>query len=295
MNDLIKLQGITKTYQNDFWSRKFNALENVSFSIPEGRLVGFLGANGAGKTTSMKIILGLIKPNEGKVLFHPSLGKKPLDVLQKIGHFPERPYFYPYLTGKEFLFFMGQLNDVKKDQLRTVIRNWAEKLQIDFALKRKIRSYSKGMLQRLGLISALIHDPKILLLDEPLSGMDPVGRREVKDVLLDLGRQGKTVFFSSHIVPDIEEICQDVVVLEKGRLLYQGGIQDLMDQNLQREVDICFMMNGEITQQSCFKVDLNSRLLQIMNLGGIIANVLPRRVSLEQIIYKVRNDEKLDN
>ena len=229
---MISFEHITKTFKPDFWAKGFMALDHVNFSIPEGKIVGFLGANGAGKTTSLKILMGFIRATKGKVHFSEKLGKTKREILSQIGYMPERPYFYPHLTGSEFIHYLAHLCDVKNSDLKNRKKYWGEALKIDFAFERKIRSYSKGMLQRLGFLVSLIHDPKIIIMDEPLSGLDPIGRKEFKDAIIKVNKEGKTVFFSSHIVPDVEEVCETVIFLEKGKRIYEGSIDDLIAEKL---------------------------------------------------------------
>ncbi len=224
---MIEFINISKRYKTDFWVKPFTALDSVSFKLEPQSITGFLGANGAGKTTSLKIMLGFISQDSGQIEFSKKLGTG-LKKFEKIGFFPERPYFYPDLTGREFLEFMGEITNVDKVRRKKNIGVWAEKLKIEHAMNRKIRAYSKGMLQRLGLIAAIIHDPELIILDEPMAGLDPVGRKEFKDIFVQLWKAGKTVFFSSHIVSDVEEICSKVIFLEKGKVFYQGDIEKLL-------------------------------------------------------------------
>src|SRR5690606_11152061 len=146
------------------------------------------------------------------------------EFVKKLGYLPERPYFHPDLTGKEFIHYMAQLNDVPKSEIAQRALKWSQRLRIDHALERKLRTYSKGMLQRIGFVSCLIHEPELLILDEPVSGLDPVGRKEIKEVMRELHKEGKTIFFSSHIVSDVEEICHNLVVLDAGKRIYQGSV-----------------------------------------------------------------------
>ena len=225
---MINFNNVTKIFKSEFLSQPFRALDDVSFSIPEKSMVGFLGANGAGKTTSLKIIMDFIRPTSGDIKFGEALGTNKMEVFRNIGFLPERPYFYPNLTGEEFLIFMGELSGVSKNDIKNEINRWAPRFKIDHALKRELKTYSKGMLQRIGFLATILHHPKLIILDEPLSGLDPIGRKELKDVIVEVHREGKTVFFSSHIVPDIEEICDRVIFLKEGKLKYDGSVNSLM-------------------------------------------------------------------
>jgi ABC-2 type transport system ATP-binding protein len=171
---MIEFVNISKKFQNHFWEKNILALDNISFQIHEGDLVGFLGANGAGKTTLIKILMDFSRQSSGELKFDSILGESVLEIKSNIGYLPERAYLYQHLTGREFLEYTGSINSIAKNDLKSLIKKWSEKIMIDYALDRQIKGYSKGMQQRLGFISALIHSPKFLVLDEPLSGLDPV-------------------------------------------------------------------------------------------------------------------------
>lgn len=198
-----------------------------------------MGANGAGKTTSLKIIMDFIRPTEGHVEFK-NLGRERFEIFKKIGFLPERPYFYQNLTGHEFLNFMGSLSEISKVEIKSGIAKWAPRFKIDHALNRQLKTYSKGMLQRIGFLATILHEPELIILDEPLSGLDPIGRKELKDVIVEVHREGKTVFFSSHIVPDIEEICDRVIFLKEGQLVYDGAVDKLLKSEDKTEYTIKF-------------------------------------------------------
>lgn len=294
-DELITFHNVSKSFKNDFWAKPFYALDNVNFSINEGEIIGFLGANGAGKTTSIKIMLQFIKPCKGEVRYSDKLGKRHQDIFKKIGHFPERPYFYPDLTGKQFICYMASISGVSTNDYNQRMNDLSARFKIDHALNRKIRGYSKGMLQRLGFVSALIHRPTLIILDEPLSGLDPVGRKEMKDVIQELKGEGKTIFFSSHIVSDVEEVCKKVVVLDQGKLFYEGDIDKLIDQNHQTKFQIHYISQDEIKSdpivKECSEVELNELLSQLMGPKHKIIKVMRERPTLEEIIYKVRGSK----
>jgi len=303
---MISFQNVSKKFKTDFWATPFLALDDISFELPQNKIIGFLGANGAGKTTSLKILLGYIMPTAGKVHFSESLGQNRKEIMSNLGYFPERPYFYPHLTGREFISFMSELHGMSDKNIKKETIRLSERFKIDHALDRKIHNYSKGMLQRLGFITAIIHNPKIIILDEPLSGLDPIGRKEFKDVIVELNRNGKTVFFSSHIVPDMEEICQTVIYLEKGKLVYQGPIDKIIRENIRPDFTIAVHMHQEysgnvpvklvlknIEEKNYFynvKAEDKEMFIQdVLNKEGTIFNLQQNKPSLEDIFYKIRN------
>lgn len=286
---MIQIKNITRHFRSNFWEKEFTALDDVSFQITAGKVTGFLGANGAGKTTLLKILMGFIKANSGDIQFSSELGTSQNEIFGKLGYLPERPYFYPYLSGHNFLKFMGELNNVPTNILEKNIQKYSKTLKIDHALNRLVRGYSKGMLQRLGLISVLLHDPELIILDEPLSGLDPIGRKEFKNIFMDLKNQGKTLFFSSHIVNDIEEVCENVVVLENGKLFYQGAISDLVEENKDLLYEIQYLdKNMQKQTESVAHIKKDAYIKNLCQQDSEILSVNPIIPSLEEIIYKIK-------
>src|SRR5947209_8230811 len=225
---IVEINNLTKDYEVGFWrKRKVRALDGLSLSVDPGQIFGFLGANGAGKTTTLKLLMRLIFPTAGTVRI---LDRDISDVSMhaRIGYLPENPYFYDYLTPREFLDYCGKLFALP-DRVR---RQRTEDLLTRVNLERKswdrqLRKFSKGMLQRVGLAQALVNDPEVVFLDEPMSGLDPVGRREVRDLIASLRAESKTVFMCSHILSDIEVLCDNVAILKRGRLAHAGSLDEL--------------------------------------------------------------------
>lgn len=227
----IEIENLTKDYEVGFWrKRKVRALDGLSLSVEAGHIFGFLGANGAGKTTTLKLLMRLIYPTAGsaRILGHDI---RDVSVHARIGYLPENPYFYDYLTPREFLDYCGQLFGLDQQTRRTRTEELLARVNLDSrSWKRQLRKFSKGMLQRVGLAQALINNPEIVFLDEPMSGLDPVGRREVRDLIASLRADGKTVFMSSHILSDIEVLCDSVAILKHGKLAHAGSIEQLRAQ-----------------------------------------------------------------
>lgn len=224
----IETDNLTKDYRIGFWRKRVRVLSEVNLVVRRGEIFGYLGPNGAGKTTTLKILMGLARPTSGEArILEQPLGD--VRTKEQVGFLPEQPYFYEYLTGREILDFYGQLFGLHRSDRRERIEKLARQLWIESALDLPLRKYSKGMLQRIGLVQALLNDPKLVLLDEPMSGLDPIGRREVRDLLLGLKEEGKTVFFSSHVIPDVEMVCDRVGILVSGRLVAQGHLDEMLE------------------------------------------------------------------
>ena len=224
----ITINDLSKEYRVGFLRKKVRVLSELSLHVEQGEIFGYLGPNGAGKTTTLKILMGLVRPTSGEAkVLGQALGD--VKAKQRVGFLPEQPYFYDYLTGRELLNFYGQLGGLRRSGRQERIEKLAHQLRIESALDLPLRKYSKGMLQRIGLVQALLNDPKLLLLDEPMSGLDPIGRRDVRDLLLGLREEGRTVFFSSHVIPDVEMVCDRVGILVSGRLVAQGPLDEMLE------------------------------------------------------------------
>jgi ABC-2 type transport system ATP-binding protein len=224
---VIETKGISKIFKGDLRSKPVKALDCLDVKIEEGEVFGFLGPNGAGKSTFIKILLNLIYPDSGIAsILGKDVGDK--NVRKNVGYLPENPYFYDYLTAEELLWFAGRTSGMLNTDIKHKTDMLLARINLQQAKKRQIRTYSKGMVQRAGLAMALIHDPKIIILDEPMNGLDPIGRKMVVDLILELKSAGKTIFFSSHILTDIERLCDRAGIIVNGRLRLVDTLENLL-------------------------------------------------------------------
>ena len=226
--DAIRIDALTKHYKVGFWrSRQYLALDHVSFAVGRGEVFGFLGPNGAGKTTTLKLLMQLTHPTSGRaeILGRP-LGD--IEVKRRLGYLQENPYFYDYLTAEELLDYFGGLFGYDAATRRRRATELLDEVGIGAERRLQLRKFSKGMLQRVGIAQALINEPEVVFLDEPMSGLDPLGRREIRELILKLRDRGCTVFFSSHVLSDAEALCSRVAILVGGRLAAQGALSELL-------------------------------------------------------------------
>jgi len=234
---VVETRNLTKVYR-DFWGRqKVRALKALDLTVRRGEVFGLLGPNGSGKTTTIKLLLGLLFPTSGEALM---LGKSATDVEKnaKIGYLPEESYLYRFLNAEETLDFYGRLFSMSNAVRRQRVSQLISMVGLESARKRKLREYSKGMARRIGLAQALINDPELVLLDEPTSGLDPIGTRSMKDLILDLKKQGKTVIMSSHLLADVQDVCDRIGILHQGELKELGRVEDLLKVSNQTEFRI---------------------------------------------------------
>lgn len=218
---------LTKFYRTGFRMKRVQALVDLTLQVEKGEIFGFLGPNGAGKTTAIKILIGLAKPTRGVAYV---LGKPPKDhrVKKSVGFLPESPYFYEYLTAAEFLALTAQLSGVQSSERKSRVREMLKMVRMEHAANIQMKRFSRGMLQRIGIAQALIHDPEVVILDEPMGGLDPIGRKEFRDIILSLRERGKTVFFSTHILADVEMICDRVGIIVGGRMVRMGKLSEIL-------------------------------------------------------------------
>jgi ABC-2 type transport system ATP-binding protein len=297
----IEIRELTKSYSAGFWRKTISTgLHNLSLDVREGEIFGCLGPNGAGKTTTLKILMGLIFPTSGSARI---LGRQigDADVRRQIGFLPEQPYFYDYLTAMELLEYYAALSEVEAKHRRSKAEAMLARVGLADAANTQLRKFSKGMLQRVGIAQAIVHDPKVVFLDEPMSGLDPVGRREVRDLIESLNDEGKTVFFSTHILSDAEALCDRVAVLHKGELRGIEVVSDLLAAARGR-VEVAWQGPSEIpairacssdyrtTGQSSRAViddaDLDGAIDALRRAGARLVSVTPVHRTLEDYFLK---------
>ena len=297
---LIQVRDLQKAYRQGFWMRRVEAVRGVSFSVDSGESFGFLGPNGAGKTTTIKILMGLMRPSAGEArLFGLPVPHR--KTRERVGFMPENPYVYPYLTPREFVRLCGRLSGLGGGALRDRTRAVLAQTGIAYAADRQVNKLSKGMLQRTGLAAALVADPELLVLDEPMSGLDPGGRREVRDIILDERRQGRTLFFSTHILADVPALCDHVVILQKGRAVIAGHIEDLLRSEA-RQTDVVVSGSYAELREACEKKGLATRLdkgrlvLEVKReqcLGDVLRDVLVRGLEVVEVTPRYETLEEL--
>jgi len=301
MATVLNVEDLHKTYVSGFIPKKRPILRGVTFSVTAGQIFGFLGPNGAGKTTTLKCVLGLIFPDRGRIeIFgrhHLEAGAK-----RRLGYLPEQPYFYDYLTASEFLDFCGRLFLMKREERTARTAALLKQVGLERAAGQPLRKFSRGMLQRVGLAQALLNDPDLVLLDEPLGGLDPLGRKELRDIITRLKQEGKTVFLCSHILQDIEMICDRVAIVAGGRVISQGALQDLISEKvLYTEVTLSGLTEGDLVDlgepvsvrgdRVLIKVfqepSLDSLLALVLERRGRVHSLVPRTETLEDIFVEM--------
>jgi ABC-2 type transport system ATP-binding protein len=299
MTPVLELEGVSKSYRTHLSLRKYWILRDLTLAIREGEVFGFIGTNGAGKTTTIKLALGLIFPDGGSIRLFGQDTRRPAP-RSRVGFLPENPYLYDYLTGAEFLDFHARLFGMPAGERRRRVPALLERVGLRNRGDRQLRHYSKGMLQRIGLAQALINDPDLVILDEPMSGLDPIGRREVRDIILDLKARGRTVFFSTHILSDTEMICDRVGMLVRGVLKAVGRIDDLLSREIPFwEVTLraaaedpipCGRVVSRREDRVLVRVESREdlhRLLSVLNgHGATLISVTPARQSLEDLFLR---------
>ncbi len=286
---VLEVKGLTKSFSSGFIPKKTTVLQNINFSVPAGMITGFLGPNGSGKTTSIKCILNLIFADSGEIKYFGQ-SKMTNEILAEIGFLPERPYFYSYLTGEEFLFFYAELSNVfkSKSDIKIRIDQLFSRVGLEGAKNRLLKDYSKGMLQRVGIAQAIIHRPKLIILDEPMSGLDPDGRIDVANIIRETASEGTAVFFSSHLLPDAEKLCERLVIMKKGNIVYEGSTKNLLEQASLGWTISFADDSGKIQTGSCVTLSaLQHEIDKVRKSGCHILEVKKEHLSLENAFRKL--------
>ncbi len=300
---VLRVEKLGKTFRKPFSGRKVVAVDGVDFEVQKGEIFGFLGPNGAGKTTTIKMLTGLIAPSSGTAsVFGQSIPSP--DAMGRVGFLPENPYIYPYLTPREFVTLCGRLSGMRGTHLFSRVEWILERVGMAHSIDRAARSLSKGMLQRVGLAAALVHEPDLLILDEPMSGLDPVGRKEVRDIIVEEKKADRTVFFSTHILSDAETLCDHVCILRRGNVVVSGVLGDLLDAG-SRGSEIALSPASESLRAALTRMGLTPRvtagalvvevegdasahavLKRAIDLGASIESVTPKRETLESLFVR---------
>jgi ABC-2 type transport system ATP-binding protein len=278
----IEIQGLEKSYKTGFFGNQVKVgLKPLTLSVEEGEVFGCLGPNGAGKTTTLKLLLGLVFPSGGTArILGRDLGD--IEVKRFIGFLPEQPYFYDHLTPLELLDYYARLSGVDGRERKRKVDTALARVGMSDSGRTQLRKFSKGMLQRVGIAQAIVHDPKLVLLDEPMSGLDPIGRREVRDLVQELNEEGKTIFFSTHILSDAETLCDRVAVLHKGELKGVGVVADLLHE-VGGEVEVVWSGAQAIAPLSALGALCHAT-------GDVVRALLPER-SLEEALGALRKSQ----
>lgn len=302
----LRLEDVAKSFPGHLGIGKTVAVDGLDLTVERGQIVGLLGPNGAGKTTTIKMLLGLIRADRGRIGL---LGGTPADpnVRARIGYLPENPYFYDHLNASEFLDFHARLAGLPRDERRGRIERTLQRVGLPKVGRTALRKFSKGMVQRVGLAQAILHDPELVILDEPMSGLDPIGRREVRDLVLDLRAAGRTVLFSSHILQDAEMICDRVAILRDGRLQSEGRLDELIARGVSWiEISVrgplpdplAAELRSRDGERSLLRVAdyeaLTALLPSIAAAGGSVVSIWPKTETLEELFLRAvdaRGDE----
>ncbi len=283
-DEAVCTEKLTKVYR-DFWGRpKVTALDSLDLSIHRGEVFGLLGPNGSGKSTTIKLLLGLIFPTAGKAwVMGEAAGSSRIN--ERIGFLPEESYLYRFLNGEETLFFYGRLFKIPRKDLNRRVPELLDIVGLDAkARKRKLREYSKGMARRIGLAQALINNPELILLDEPTTGLDPIGTREMKDLIVSLKNQGKTVLLCSHLLADVQDVCDRITILFQGRMQTLGMVRDLLQVQ-----DVTQIQARGLSQQ---QVDQLVGLLKSMGIDG--ATISHPTTTLEDLFMRIVRQQTVD-
>jgi ABC-2 type transport system ATP-binding protein len=300
---VLAASNVAKQYRKSFTGRRVDAVRGVSFEVRRGDIFGFLGPNGAGKTTVIKMLMGLVAATRGTMqIFGARVPSR--QVMARVGFLPESPYVHPYLTPREFVAMCGRLSGLSGSGLAARVTDSIHRVGLADVVDRSARALSKGMLQRAALAAALVHDPELLVLDEPMSGLDPVGRKEVRDLIVEEKHRGRTVFFSSHILTDVEMLCDRVCILRKGEVVVAGALDDLLTAEKRRsEITISAATDGlrravlplasvvrDVGDSLVLEVEGDSAVRGVLQralaAGARLQSVIPKRETLEDLFVR---------
>jgi ABC-2 type transport system ATP-binding protein len=307
MTDIVlRAEGLAKTFYLGFLRKRVEAVREATFDVRRGEIFGYLGPNGSGKTTTLKMLMGLVFPTRGRaeVLGRPVPNR---EAKRKLGYLPESPYFYEYLAPEEFLDLVGALFDVPRRVRRERAAKLITRVGLDNARGRPLRKFSKGMLQRVGIAQALMGDPELVVLDEPMTGLDPLGRKEIRDLMLELKHEGRTVVYSTHILPDVEMTCDRVAMIFAGRIRSVGPLAELLTARL-LSTEVCLRRGvghipelpegGKVRQTPDGMLvdlpegaDVDAFLKAALGSGSNILSVTPRRESLEDLFVRQASEK----
>lgn len=293
----IEIENLSKTFRGKK-GRSVKALKDLSLSVSRGEVFGFLGPNGAGKSTTIKTLLGQIRPTDGSAhLFGKPVGHHAARC--NVGYLPENPAFYDFLTAREFLDLVGRTHGMPVAEIRRKTDTVLEKLSLEEASKRPIRGFSKGMIQRLGIAQTLLHDPDLYILDEPMSGLDPVGRALVKDLMVDLKSRGKTIFFSTHVIADVEAVCDRIAIVVQGELRAENAVKELVSEGItgylvhlvqSPPVELHeYLVDEASAEQGLYvpRLQFNAFMRTVDQLDCVVHLIEPQRNSLEDFFLKI--------
>lgn len=302
----VRFTSIYKSFSSSFPRKKVDAVVDLNLTIESGEIFGIIGPNGAGKSTLLKMLMGFIRPSAGEISVFGQSPSNP-KIKHKIGYLPENPYYYDHLSAEELMQFSARTSGMQREEIGPRIDQLLQVMSLDHARKRKLRSYSKGMTQRAGICFALVHDPELVIFDEPMSGLDPIGRKDVVNLVLDLKRKGKTVLFCSHILNDVEKLCDRMAIMNKGRLLRVMTREEL--KNSSQEVVInCGICPGLLSEDlfslgatvdnvdgkyriSCSKTSINSILKKMKEHDVDISDIQSSDDALETLFLKTIKSE----
>lgn len=306
MASAIKTENLTKTYSSR--SGKVNVVDDLNLEVEEGEIFGFLGPNGAGKTTTIKMLLGISYPTSGKAWV---LGKEigDTEIHKRISYLPEKPYYYEHMTGEEILHFYGKLFNLREPERGKKVKMLLDKVGLGEAGRKTISQFSKGMQQRIGLAQSLLNDPELLFLDEPTGGLDPIAHIEIRDLILQMRDEGKSVFISSHQLSDVEQICDRVAILDKGKVKAQGrldvllaggrvevtadGVNEAIANSARTDDALVSFAGGRLIVDMADTASHDGLIDAIRTAGGKVISVIPRRKRLEDLFVETVSNKEM--